>query len=504
MMTGEFRHVFVAETDRLLRRRLVLFATIWVSLTVASLVLAFGIGIAAAIGARANGETIDLIGAMTRIVSNIYGSGARAALVIGLTGVWLAYYGGVIFVTLRKRLTTRWIVRLSVSLIVLDGLFGIAMRAAGIPFGNIAPFILSHFVACCLFPWRPRQAMLPIAIVLPISIASALMIEGRSLTPVLVSSGFVVLFMLPAVGIAWWRHSSRLVKSSNRFLRERYGVLRQELAYARQVHEALFPATRSTGSVRLSYKYEPMSQIGGDYIHASRSPTDTGRDERLSVVILDVTGHGIPAALTVNRLHGEIDLRFAEDPDVAPGELLRRLNRYVHLTLSNHSIFVTALCLRADPEKGTLEYASGGHPPAFLRGVDGTIRDLDSTAFVLGACADADFEPVEVSVDFGPGDSVIAYTDGATEARDPDGKMLRIAGMRGIIADDGATTGGAVKQGGWPERMLNLVAAHRRSPPDDDTLIVEIYRPLGEAKASSLEASARETAPTGAAPAEGG
>lgn len=503
MMTGEFRHVFVAETDRLLRRRLVLFASIWMSLTIAIFLVVGGIGLAAALNMEEGGEPVGLLSALAAMGSKVYGSGPQFAVAFGLTLLWLGYYGATIYIGVRKRPSTRTIVRLSISLILLDGLFAIATRAAGVPNGSIAPFLLSHFVACCLFPWRPGQAVLPIVMVLPVSIGSAILIEGDRPIPTLIGSAIIAALMLPAVGICWWRHNSRLVKSSNRFLRERYGAMRQELAYARQVHEALFPGTEGEGSIRLSYEYEPMRQIGGDYIHASTSPTDNGRDERLSVVLLDVTGHGIPAALTVNRLHGEIDLRFAEDPDIAPGELLRRLNRYVHLTLSNHSIFVTALCLRADPERGVLEYASGGHPPAFLRSVDGTIHDLDSTAFVLGACSDEDFEPVEVAVDFKPGDSVIAYTDGATEARDPEGKMLRIAGLRGIIADDGATTGGPIGQGGWPERMLGIVASHRKAPPEDDTLIVELYRPLGGGQPASASVRAQQPEPAGAAAPEG-
>ena len=81
-----------------------------------------------------------------------------------------------------------------------------------------------------------------------------------------------------------------------------------------------------------------------------------------------------------------------------------------------------------------MTWASGGHPPAFLRGVDGTVRELGSTAFVLGACSEDDFESEEQTCTLGPGDSLVAYTDGASEARNPSGKMLRIMGLRAMVA----------------------------------------------------------------------
>ncbi len=158
------------------------------------------------------------------------------------------------------------------------------------------------------------------------------------------------------------------------------------------------------------------------------------RRVRLNVLLLDVTGHGIAAALTVNRLYGEVERLFAENPHAGPGEVLSALNKYVHLTLATHSVYVTALCLRLDQERGVLEYASGGHPPAFLCGADGRIEQLDSTAFVLGACAAPDFDPAVESRPFMPGDTLLAYTDGAIEARNSAGRMLSIAGFTKIIA----------------------------------------------------------------------
>jgi hypothetical protein len=458
--TMEFRHAFVAETDRVLRRRLVWFIAIWGGLGLLGLLFVAGVSIHSATTGSSNPYQAMFAGGLVR------------KLVVILASIaWFAGYGATLLTVLRNRRLSRvWVVRLSIGLILLDGLFVIVLRAAGIPGYNLAFFWLSHLIACCVFPWTVWQAVSPVIYILAISALSKIGIEGKKALDTLMGVVAFMLFATPAVFICWYRFSQRMQVSSAKFFQHRYGMLRQELAYARQIHESLFPQPIADGPVRLSYRYEPMRQIGGDYLHCVRTP-----DGRLSVVVLDVTGHGIPAALTVNRLYGEIDLRFADEPDISPGELLARLNRYVHLTLAKHSIYVTALCMRVDPNAGTVEYASGGHPPAFLRGSDGTVRELMPTTFVLGACRDKDFDPAQTSVEFLPGDSLVAYTDGAIEARGPDGKMLRIAGFQAALA-----TSAGVPNGSWAEHLLALVAGHRAgAPPEDDTLVLEIYRPAG-------------------------
>ncbi len=484
--TLEFKHEFRAETDRLLRVRLLGFASIWMGLNLLLLVALLVAGTWVSLSnAASSGDALGVFEAVSNVVAKAVGPGWRSVVFVLLTAAWFLAYTSTIWQVWQVKPSTRRIVQLSIALIVADGLFGIAARVAGVSGGGLFAFWLAHLIACCIFPWSVRQSIIPIVIVIGLSTASKLAFEGRSVDT-LFASAVTLLFMSPAVGICWYRHSQRLQKSSHNFLRQRYGMLRQELAYARQIHEAVFPEPKEDGAIRFSYRYQPMRQIGGDFlhVHVQRLP---GGHERFSVVVMDVTGHGIPAALSVNRLHGEIELRFAENPEISPGEILARLNRYVHLTMAKHSLFVTALCLRIDTDTNTLTWASGGHPPAFLRGVDGTIRELGSTAFVLGACAEDDFDSDEQSCPLGPGDSLIAYTDGASEARNPSGKMLRIMGLRAIVAAEGRVDGGA-----WPERILGMVSAHRAgAPTEDDTLVIEIYCPLG---ASPGKANVRASA----------
>lgn len=460
--TTEFRRSFTMETDELLRRRMIWFTSVWGGINL--IILIFTI--------------VMLIRGVN--LSNMLTDNLQRAFFILTSAVWFGAYLGALLSAIGKKVSTRSIVYISMGLIMLDGAMGIGVRVMDIPVGpTFLTFLIAHFIACCIFPWTVKQAMFPAFVVAVASVFSHIVIERTSIGVTLALTLALLVPAIPGVTITAIKHSQRVQKATNRFLTQRYGMLRQELAYARQVHEALFPAPRSTGNLRYAYQYEPMRQIGGDYLYTTVSEATGEKGESLSVVIIDVTGHGIPAALTVNRLHGEIDICFAENPDISPGQLLEKLNKYVHLTLAKHSIYATAVCLRVDHDREVVEYASGGHPPAFIRGVDGSLRDIDPTTFVLGACADEDFESGQVDVEFMPGDSLIVYTDGAIEARSMEGKMLQIDGLRRILgapAMPGVLNGG---QGQWAEKILNEVTAYRSGlPPEDDTLAIEIYRPI--------------------------
>lgn len=460
--TTEFRRTFRQETDDLLRKRLIWFISVWGGIGLIMTVLFIVLWI------EGTG------------VANLLNNGGKKAFFFMTTAIWLGSYLASLLLVLGSRVQSQTIIKITIGLVMLDGLQGVGSRAMGLDGGGPAlmAFIIAHFIACCMFPWTIKQSVLPVVTTLFASVFSKLVFEGGGWVSALVPAIIYAALATPAVFISGVKHSQRVQRATNKFLNQRYGMLRQELAYARQVHEALFPAPIISGNLQYTYRYEPMRQIGGDYLYTKLS--DDGN--KLSVVIVDVTGHGIPAALTVNRLHGEIDISFAEDADIAPGEMLERLNKYVHLTLAKHSIYATAVCIRVDYERGIVEYASGGHPPAFIRGIDGSLSDLDPTTFVLGACSESDFEAGQIEVEFHPGDSLIAYTDGAIEARSLEGKMFHIDGLRRLLATQTVLGESGDSQGFWAEKILEEVAAFRGGlPPEDDTLAIEIFRPINRA-----------------------
>jgi len=344
--------------------------------------------------------------------------------------------------------------------------------ARAVVLGNsLASIFFSHFFACLFLPWSPKESIKPIV---PLLVLNALVtLFYIRLVPVggSISLALSPLVAVPGALICLWRHSRFKDQFTYRMLKGRYGEMRQDLGYARKIHESMYPQAKTDGPVRFEYRYEPMRQIGGDYLFAKVGPTHNS--SVLNLAIVDVTGHGIGAALTVNRLHGEFERQFGEKPDAQPGEVLRGLNSYLHHTLASHSVYATAVCVQIDPEAGVVRWASAGHPPGFLRSVDGRIDRLDSTTLVLGACRGDDFDPCQEQIRFGPGDTLVLYTDGAIEARNSNGRMLRVEGMQRLVA-----TVRPDEVGGFASAILRAVDEFRFGAPEDDTLIVEIWRPI--------------------------
>ncbi|MBL4809332.1 MAG: hypothetical protein JKY43_04650, partial [Phycisphaerales bacterium] len=271
--TSEFRRSFHQETHQLLRRRLIWYVSIWGGLGLISFVFT-------SVMMLRNSE-----------ITNLVNTGTTKALYMITNGLWMAVYAAVLVVVIEKRVGDRKVIRLSIGLIILDGVFAVLLREIepALAYGAWV-FVLSHFIACCVFPWTVRQALIPMVILVGVSLLGHI-IGGDTATKSLILVGVTLGMMTPAVFVSGYKHSQRIQKSTNRFLNHRYGMLRQELAYARQIHEALFPAPKTTGQIQFVYRYEPMRQIGGDYLFARYTQADDEGNEILSVVMIDVTGH---------------------------------------------------------------------------------------------------------------------------------------------------------------------------------------------------------------------
>jgi hypothetical protein len=461
-MTSDFHEEFAQETRRLIQRRFLWFTGVLGSLGVIRFALLLVIPAINHWNAGDTGPRMTLLSDLGRM------SATLTVTAIVTSACWACH-----FAARRERSAETALLQLAFWLTVLEAGSHLVLRAMGAP-GALGPVgaLMTHVIACACLPWTVVQAVRPVLAIAAVQLAADLLFRKAGIDAKIGFALVALLMGVPGVVLCWLRYSRRVELFKISFFQQRYGEMRRELTDARKIHESLFPPPVSDGPVQFDYRYRPMRQIGGDYLYALFSRPEQGEGKRLNLVVMDVTGHGIPAALTVNRLHGELNRLFAEDPYIAPGEVLRLLNRYVYLTLADHSVFCTALCVRIDPVAGKLEYASGGHPPAFLRAVDGTLHELSSTSFILGACPDNEFHPAQAETRFGPGDALIAYTDGAIEARDHVGAQFGIAGIRRILCSPRPS------KAGWAEALIQAVDAHRYGQVLDDTLVIEVYRRL--------------------------
>lgn len=467
-ITHDFRYEVEASTLKLLRRRFVWFLGLVGGIYGLSLIILLGGLAAVAFGVGREVAAQQL--------SNLRGGYWGLMTVLVLTGLDVGVFVWFLREATARRNDRGKLLKLTQQFLIyrvaVDLLAAWVWRYEGFPWS----LAIYHLIACVLLPWTLVQALIPLVVLLPLNAAILFISQARGVTGDIVLSVLSVLAGLPGLAIAAAKTSRRSNDLRMRFLQDRYGQIRRELVDARRIHEALFPKPFANPHLRFGYRYQPMRQIGGDYLYARFGPTEGDREPVFDVLLIDVTGHGIAAALTVNRVYGEVERVFAEDPAATPADVLAALNRYVQLTLSRHSIFATALCVRVDVENNCIQYASGGHPPAFICRADGGVHELDSTSYVLGAVPAGDFDPGMRELPFLPGDSLIAYTDGAIEARNPDGRMLGVFGLHQAIAACSSRRGTAARSDELAADLLMHIEQHRGGPPEDDTLMVEVVR----------------------------
>lgn len=281
---------------------------------------------------------------------------------------------------------------------------------------------------------------------------------------------FATLMYWPGLVIAAFRSSRFGSQFASRMLRRHQVEFDREVFDAAKLHKALFPEERLSGPVRFRYIDLPRAGIGGDFLHAAFDSAD-----RLNLVLLDVSGDGISAALTVHRLQGELERVMAESSNesVRPDEALETLNRYVRLTLAPHGIYAFALFIRI-AEDGRLEWCGAGHTPAFVRRTDGSTDRLESTTWPLGASDERDPLQCLMTTTLHAGDVLIAHTDGACEERNAQNERLGYSGVDRMIreADD------PDDPFDWPEHFVQMLEDFRttdETPSDvrrEDLLIM--------------------------------
>ena len=427
---------------------------------------------------------------------------AWAFFVSGVLGALLAW----VLPSIDRRVRTpaafsRWAVVLFVLLVyagwgVLDagGSVRRPRETDGVGFALAGLWVVLCFViACSALPWRTRTAGLAFALaaVGPVGTV-AWVAHARQNDPAVVAGWAGVAAVLgvvaaaPGLVVCAYRRNAWRRAIEVGFFSGRYTRIERDLVDARRIHDELFPEPILDGPVRLDFAYEPMAQIGGDFLYVHRAPPAQPGERRipppresegaLSFVLVDVTGHGVAAALTVTRMHGELQRIFGEEPDATPGRVLELLNRYVVLTMARHGIFPTAVACRFEPGAGRLVYASAGHPPALILRRPGGVESLSSTSPLLGVIPPDVFDPGEREEMLFPGDRLLAYTDGPTDARDPSGRALRIGGVRRLVS---SLVHEAHER--FPAMLVGAVAEHRAGPPQDDSLVVVAALPLEQA-----------------------
>jgi sigma-B regulation protein RsbU (phosphoserine phosphatase) len=219
-----------------------------------------------------------------------------------------------------------------------------------------------------------------------------------------------------------------MLQERNLALEEAEQNTRRELSIARALQTAILPgsfppAPGCDGAARML----AATSMGGDFYDFIELP-----DGRIGLVMADVSGKGVPAAffMAVARTN----LRNLATDSTGPADCLRRTND-VLCTQNPLELFVTVFYAVFDPASGELTYANGGHNPPLLRRADGRIETLSAARnLVLGSMPE-DYK--EFSARLHPGDCLVLYTDGVTEAFNSEGQMFEEERLHEVVLQHG-------------------------------------------------------------------
>jgi serine phosphatase RsbU (regulator of sigma subunit)/putative methionine-R-sulfoxide reductase with GAF domain/anti-sigma regulatory factor (Ser/Thr protein kinase) len=190
--------------------------------------------------------------------------------------------------------------------------------------------------------------------------------------------------------------------------------LETEVQLARQIQRTFIPETLpEPGGWDISARWRTARQVGGDFFDVFELP-----DDRLGIFIADVADKGVPAALFMALTRTL--MRAAVGDTIFPADALRRVNRLLYPDCQQ-GMFVTAVYGVLDTGSGTFTYANAGHnPPLWLH--SGKLGRLTRTGMALGVLEDAEMAQAEIALR--PGDTLLLYTDGVTEAFSPEGQLF--------------------------------------------------------------------------------
>lgn len=233
------------------------------------------------------------------------------------------------------------------------------------------------------------------------------------------------------------QHASVAIDNANLYARlaaqER---MAQEMTLAREIQQSMLPHTApQLAGYTIVGGSSPALEVGGDYFDYIQ------QDERCYLLIGDVSGKGVPAALIMSIVRALMHtyLEF----EAAPVEVLRRVNRNISYDL-DPEMFVTLSAVELDVQQHTLRFGRAGHEPLLIVNADGRAEQLSPAGTALGMLEIEVFDSIiaESKYTLNPGDTLVLYTDGITEAQNVD------------------------KEEFGYDRLIKFVQTHRQQPVD--------------------------------------
>jgi phosphoserine phosphatase RsbU/P len=240
--------------------------------------------------------------------------------------------------------------------------------------------------------------------------------------------------------------------------------IQKELETARQIQLSILPSTvPKIASLDIAARYVPMTSVAGDFYDFI-----VVDEEHLGVLVADVSGHGMPAALIASMIKIAFSSQVSHAAD--PARVLLGLNEVLCGKFEHH--FVTAAYVFIDIQNRTLKYAGAGHPPLLLWGPEG-VRSIEENGLFLGKFSFATYTSTELPLM--PGDRILLYTDGIPETTNPAGVEFGTDGFKQFLENENSTTSATQFADRLLEELSRWSARGSNDDLDDDMTIVAIH-----------------------------
>jgi phosphoserine phosphatase RsbU/P len=239
--------------------------------------------------------------------------------------------------------------------------------------------------------------------------------------------------------------------------------LKGELEIAREIQLALLPTgTYAAGDIEISGFTKPANTVGGDFYDVLPQP-----DGSIVLTLGDVAGKGSPAALLMALLLAA--LRTLVEERMQPAALTARLNVQI-CRHSPASRFITLVYAVYEPTTGAMVYVNAGQNPPLIRRVDGRFERLSGTGIALGLFEHSEYAAADTHL--APGDVLVLYSDGITEAEDPAEEPFEESRLQAVIERHASQPPASIAAA-----VLSAVQDHaKRSRFGDDLTILVVKR----------------------------
>jgi serine phosphatase RsbU (regulator of sigma subunit) len=257
--------------------------------------------------------------------------------------------------------------------------------------------------------------------------------------------------------------------TTRREMEERLARSNAELAIAAEIQSSFLPATiPQLAGFELAAKSVMAREVGGDFFDAVPLEVIRIGQDRLGLLIADVSGKGVPAALfmALSRIVVRVNATWHHQK---PADAIRDANAVIARDAKG-GMFVTLFYGVLDAHEHSLTYVNAGHnPPLVYRAADGSFSELAGTGIAIGAVPDADYGAGSVVLE--PGDVAVLYTDGITEAENDAAEFYGEDRLREAIAESSTLPAGEIV-----DAILASVQAFSGAVPQSDDITLMVVR----------------------------